>query len=51
MDKIKTTQLKLDPVATALLVIDLQTGIVSREVAPHSGPDVVDQSARSTKLV
>ena len=40
------TALDLDPKATALVVIDLQRGIVSRDVAPHSARDVVARSAR-----
>ena len=40
------TALDLDPKATALVVIDLQRGIVSRDVAPHSSRDVVARSAR-----
>ncbi|MFE6134132.1 hydrolase [Streptomyces sp. NPDC056437] len=35
----------LDP-TTALVVIDLQQGIVGRPVAPHSGADVVARAAR-----
>jgi nicotinamidase-related amidase len=31
----------LDPVTTALVLIDLQKGIVGRPLAPHSGPDVL----------
>ena len=38
--------LDLDPKVTALVVIDLQRGIVSRDVAPHSARDVVARSAR-----
>lgn len=33
--------LNLDPSTTALVLIDLQKGIISRPVAPWSGPDVV----------
>jgi nicotinamidase-related amidase len=33
--------LTLAPGATALVLIDLQQGIVGRPLAPHSGPDVV----------
>ena len=40
------TTLDLDPKATALVVIDLQRGSVSRDVAPHSARDVVARSAR-----
>jgi len=38
--------LALDPRTTALVVIDLQRGIVSRPVAPHASSDVVERSAR-----
>jgi nicotinamidase-related amidase len=38
---------KLDPTTTALVVIDLQRGIVTRETSPHSAADVV---ARCGKL-
>ena len=36
--------LKLNASTTALVLIDLQKGIVSRPVAPHSGPDVLKTS-------
>jgi nicotinamidase-related amidase len=38
--------MKLDPKRTALVLIDLQQGIASRPVAPHSGPEVVQNAAR-----
>ena len=38
--------LKLDPRTTALVVIDLQRGIVGRETAPHSAPDVIARARR-----
>jgi len=38
--------LDLDRKATALVVIDLQRGIVARDVAPHTAADVVSRSAR-----
>ena len=38
--------LTLSPRTTALVVIDLQAGIVSRQVAPHASRDVVERSAR-----
>ena len=38
--------IELDPKAVALVVIDLQRGIVARDVAPHSSRDVVARSAR-----
>src|SRR5262245_12415748 len=40
------TDLSLDPRATALIVIDLQRGIVARPSGPHSSADVVARSAR-----
>jgi nicotinamidase-related amidase len=36
--------INLDPQTTALVLIDLQKGIVSRPTAPHSGTDVVKTS-------
>jgi nicotinamidase-related amidase len=33
--------LALDPQKTALVLIDLQKGIVNRPLAPHAGPDVI----------
>ena len=38
--------LELDPKTTALVVIDLEHGIVSRPLAPHAGKDVVTRSAQ-----
>jgi nicotinamidase-related amidase len=40
--------LSLDPATTALIVIDLQRGIVAREAAPHSSADVVTRCAKLT---
>jgi nicotinamidase-related amidase len=39
------TDLIPDPARTALVVIDLQYGIVGRTPAPHSGPDVVARAS------
>jgi nicotinamidase-related amidase len=39
-------QLAIDPLTTALVLIDLQRGIVARPVAPRSGADVVAKSIR-----
>ena len=39
-------ELALEPRTTALVVIDLQQGIVARTVAPHASRDVVERSAR-----
>jgi nicotinamidase-related amidase len=36
----------LDPATTALIVIDLQRGIVARQAAPHSSANVVARSAQ-----
>src|SRR3981081_4164295 len=41
-------KLELDSAATALVLIDLQRGIVSRQTTPHSAVDVV---ARASSLV
>lgn len=43
-----TESLTLDPRSTALVVIDLQRGILARETSPHTNTDVL---ARSVKLV
>jgi nicotinamidase-related amidase len=45
------TDLTLDPRTTALVVIDLQRGIVAREVAPHGSRDVIQRSARLADAV
>lgn len=34
----------LDPNTTALILIDLQKGVLTRPVAPHSGPEVLNNS-------
>lgn len=38
--------LVIDPARTALVQVDLQKSNVTRELAPHSGPDVVRQCVR-----
>jgi nicotinamidase-related amidase len=38
--------MKLDPNTTALILIDLQRGIVARQAAPHSAADVVERCAK-----
>src|SRR2546422_879528 len=40
------TELALHPPTTALVVIDLQRGIVARQCGPHAAADVVARSAR-----
>jgi nicotinamidase-related amidase len=40
------TDLSLPPPTTALVVIDLQRGIVARQCGPHAAADVVARSAR-----
>src|SRR5436305_5297501 len=40
------SDLALDPKTTALVVIDLQGGIVARPSGPHSAADVVARAAR-----
>jgi nicotinamidase-related amidase len=39
-----TDSLSLDPKRTALVLIDLQAGILGMQVAPHSATDVLDRS-------
>lgn len=41
--------LTIDPKSTALVVIDLQQGILARETVPHAVPDVVARAARLAK--
>lgn len=41
--------LALDPATTALIVIDLQRGIVARQAAPHSASEVVERCAKLAK--
>jgi len=41
--------MRLDPKTTALVLIDLQQGIVARQTAPHSARDVVDRAAKLAK--
>ena len=38
--------LTLDPATTALVVIDLQQGILARDTTPHDKNDVVDRAAK-----
>lgn len=38
------TMITLDPKSTALVLIDLQKGILSRPLAPHSAADVVERA-------
>jgi nicotinamidase-related amidase len=38
-------ELTIEPRTTALLLLDLQRGIVGRETAPHAAMDVVERSA------
>lgn len=38
--------LSLNPKSTALVLIDLQKGIMARPVAPHAAAEVIDNSAR-----
>jgi nicotinamidase-related amidase len=43
--------LTLDPKSTALVLIDLQNAIVSRQLAPHAASDVVARSAKLAEAV
>lgn len=40
------TNLEIDPHTTALVFIDLQNGLVSRPLAPHSGPVIIQNALR-----
>ena len=42
----RVATLELEPKSTALILIDLQQGIVGRETAPHSAADVVKRGAQ-----
>ena len=44
-----STQFSLDPQTTALLLIDLQRGIVARDTQPYTTAQVVEQAARLAK--
>ena len=44
-------ELTFDAKKTAIVVIDLQRGIVGRNPAPHSGPDVVARAASLCRAV
>lgn len=39
------SNLAIDPATTAVLLVDLQNGIVARQTAPHAAADVVQRSA------
>ena len=41
--------LELDPKKTALVIIDLQQGIVARAAAPHSSAKVMERSSQLAK--
>ena len=45
------SDLQLDPKTTALVVIDLQRGIVARQSGPHAASDVVARAAQSSFLM
>ena len=42
---------EMDPKTTALILIDLQTGILAREPAPHTAKDVVSRCAQLANAV
>ena len=42
--------MKLDPKNTALVMIDLQKGIVGRELSPYTGMEIVDRSRKLAEL-
>ena len=46
IDNRRMSNLTIDPQTTALVLIDLQQGIVARPSAPRSGPEIVQKSVR-----
>ncbi|HXT17644.1 MAG TPA: hydrolase [Gemmatimonadaceae bacterium] len=48
-DTTNSANVTLDPKTTALVVIDLQQGIVGAQTAPYTAADVVERSARLAK--
>ena len=44
-------RVKLDPKSTALVLIDLQNGIMGRTLAPHAAGDVVQRAAKLASAV
>jgi len=45
----ESTPLSLDPKSTALVLIDLQRGIVARDTKPHAAAEVVERATRLAK--
>ena len=45
------SDLKLDAKKAALVVIDLQRGIVGRAIVPHSAPEILERSNRLAKAM
>src|ERR1700689_2298233 len=45
------TTLQLDAKKTALVVIDLQKGIVGRPIVPHKAPKILERSSRLAKAM
>jgi nicotinamidase-related amidase len=44
------SELALDPKSTALVLIDLQNGVVGRQLAPHSAGDVLERCAKLAEM-
>ncbi len=42
--------MKLTPQKTALVLIDLQKGIIGRELSPHTGMDIVERSRKLARV-
>jgi nicotinamidase-related amidase len=45
------TAMQLDAKKTALVVIDLQKGIVGRPIVPHTAPEILERSSRLAKAM
>jgi nicotinamidase-related amidase len=51
MVTVETREIDLDSKTSALVLIDLQYGIVARQLAPHASADVLQKSARLADAV
>jgi nicotinamidase-related amidase len=45
------SDLKMDAKKTALVVIDLQKGVVGRPIVPHTAPEILQRSSRLARAV
>jgi nicotinamidase-related amidase len=45
------SHLELDTKKTALVVIDLQNGVIGRPIVPHTSPEILERSSRLVKAI